>query len=332
MFEDLIRELRNMGGVTQIRVQLEIDDKGYFDRHCPAAACGSSFKVAFEDWENIVSDESVFCPRCGHSGQSTEWNTPAQEKHIRQAATNHIHSRLDRAMQRGARSFNASQRRTGFITLSMSYRPGHRPVLVPVQAEETMTQTYECDHCGCRYASVGAAFFCPACGESSVLASLPNSLETTKNTVRMVPGLYETIEQALGKDAAEDSARQILENQMVKLAASFQNYAEERFARLENAARFTIRRNIFQRISDADILWREATDTGYRDILTAWEYDQLVMYFQQRHVLEHQDGFIDQDYIDRSGDPRFRVGQRLVVSEANVLELVAIIEKLTERI
>jgi len=58
------------------------------------------------------------------------------------------------------------------------------------------------------------------------------------------------------------------------------------------------------------------------------EWRELLMYFQQRHVLSHRDGFVDHEYIEKSGDSSYRVGQRLVVSEAQVLRMAELVEKL----
>ena len=54
----------------------------------------------------------------------------------------------------------------------------------------------------------------------------------------------------------------------------------------------------------------------------------LSPYFQQRHALAHLDGVVDQQYIDRSHDRRFGVGQHLIVTEPNVADLATAIEKL----
>lgn len=50
--------------------------------------------------------------------------------------------------------------------------------------------------------------------------------------------------------------------------------------------------------------------------------------FQRRHVLSHRQGLVDQTYIDRSGDTTYAVGQRLVVRDADVLELADLLGKL----
>ena len=68
----------------------------------------------------------------------------------------------------------------------------------------------------------------------------------------------------------------------------------------------------------------------YADYLTAAEMSDITRLFQQRHLLAHTDGMVDQDYIMRSGDSSCAFGQRIVVRENSVRELLAILRKLTD--
>ena len=332
MFDHVIRELRGLQGTVQIPVNFEIDDNGYLDRQCPSAECGGHFKILYEDWVAIVSDEVVYCPRCRHEEVAMEWNTPEQLEHIRGTALNYTRRRIGDALRRGARQVNSRQTRSNFISMRMSYRPGPVFALLPPSAAEVMTQEFQCGGCGCRYTSIGAAFFCPACGRTSILESFANAMETVKNTMASLPTVQRAIEADLGQDAATDIGRHIRENALVKVVSSFQKYAEECFTQLDNAENFQERRNLFQNIRRSDATWRSATSIGYADMLADDEYLRLIIYFEQRHVLEHQDGIVDQEYIGRASDSRFADGQRLVVTEDHVLDLVSIIEKLAREI
>ncbi|MDE4599681.1 hypothetical protein [Sinorhizobium meliloti] len=51
-------------------------------------------------------------------------------------------------------------------------------------------------------------------------------------------------------------------------------------------------------------------------------------FFQQRHLLAHQQGIVDADYVSRSGDGAYVPGQRLIIKPSAVLDFVDIIEKL----
>ena len=332
MFDEVLRKVRKLERGVNIQIHFEFDENGYFDRVCPSRECRTLFKVKFEDWRDIVRDEKVFCPLCRHDAKATDWNTPAQKRHIEQIAQAYVQKQIGRAMQSDASRFNRSQKQNGFIKLSMSCKPGVVPVPVPAKAADVMTQEFTCEKCQCRYTSIGAAFFCPACGHNSVLNTFANALSTVRKTIGAIPDIRQALVQATDENAAEDSVRHICENGLVKILSSFQRYAETCFLLLANASTFKVRRNLFQNLTESDDLWRQATGTGYTDILNAEDYARLALYFQQRHVLSHLDGIIDQQYVDRSQDKRLDVGQRLIVSESSVLDLSRIAESLASKI
>ena len=56
----------------------------------------------------------------------------------------------------------------------------------------------------------------------------------------------------------------------------------------------------------------------------------LLRLFQQRHLLAHCEGIVDQDYIIKSGDTTYAVGQRLVIRDEAVSRLAELVTKLTE--
>ena len=329
MFDDVLRKLRQLRHGTRLSVDLELDDKGYLDRMCPSDDCGINFKVMFEDWRNIVRDEEVFCPLCRHDDKASEWTTPGQSGYIRKVATAYIQKELGQAFQTDARRFNQSQDRRSFIKMSMSYKPEHIPVPVPANAADIMTQEFTCGECNCRYASIGAAFFCPSCGHNSILNTFANSVETVTKTLDAILTIRAALTDSVDENVAEDSIRHICENGLVKIVSSFQRYAEASFHKLPNSESFIVRKNLFQNIVESDAIWRDATGTGYTNLINSDEYQMLSLFFQQRHVLAHLDGIVDQQYIDRSSDYRFDVGQRLIVTESNVAKLATIINKLS---
>jgi hypothetical protein len=75
-------------------------------------------------------------------------------------------------------------------------------------------------------------------------------------------GVERTVPGTTGRDAAADTVRQILENGLVKLVASFQQYAEAVFLSRPNASSFPIRKNLFQNLGESSDRWRDATGNG----------------------------------------------------------------------
>ncbi len=332
MFDNVSREIRKLERGVKIPIDLEIDDNGYFDRRCPSGECGTHFKVMFEDWRDIVRDDVVYCPLCRHDAKSSEWNTKEQDRYFEHAKIAHLKKRLGRAFRSDARKFNSRQSRNSFIQMNMSYRPNHIPVPVLAEASKIMTQEFACEECNCRYSSIGAAFFCPSCGQNSIFDTFANSVETVNKTIAAIPTIREALLSSTDENVAEDSIRHICENGLVKIVSSFQRYAEICFHKLPNATQYNVRRNLFQSLTESDNIWREATATGYTDILNNAEYQTLTTYFQQRHLLAHQDGIVDQQYIDRANDRRFNVGQKLIITDSSVSDLAVIIEKLSNGI
>ena len=330
MFEDLIRELRRMERPISVPIDFELDDDRYLDRACPNPECGTAFKVLFEDWRDKVPDEAAYCPICGFTAEPTEWSTPDQKEHIKSVAVRYMHDQVGNALARGARRSNRSSMAGDLISMTWSYRPGRPPVVVTAEASEVMTQRSTCEKCGCRYSSVGAAFFCPACGHNSVVSTFDAAVDAVRKTIAALPEIRQTIARALDKDSAEDSARHVCENGLVKLVSAFQRFAEAQYCALESEDKPSPRRNAFQNLQESSSLWRTGTGCGYDELLSAAEYTTLERFFQQRHLLSHNDGIVDQVYLERSGDLSYAVGQRLVIRGQAVEELARLVSKLAQ--
>ncbi len=321
MFADLLREIRKLTQPQLVSIQMEIDDEGYLDRRCPAEECGAAFKVLFTDWRDKVSDERAWCAICGEAQEATEFNTPDQFRQIKDQAVAHLSGRLNDAMRRARKpTINA-----GLISMTWSYKPGAQPMVVMASAGPLMTQHSACESCGVSYASVGAAFFCPACGHNSARTTFAGALTTVRLLMDLAEKMPEVIED---RDAAADAARHMAENTLVRVWSSFQRFAEAGYASHPASVAKPARRNALQNLAESDGLWRGAIGRTYEYMLTAPEHRDLLRLVQARHILVHRDGIVDGDYVAKSGDHRYRVGQRLVVTPLDVRRLADLAEKL----
>jgi hypothetical protein len=275
-----------------------------------------------------VPDEAVHCPICGFQARSTEWNTPDQTKHIKAIALDHVQRELGVAFASDANRFNRAQRPGSFIKMTMSYRPGPLPILVPAEASEILTQRSTCEECSSRYSSVGAAFFCPACGHNSAISTFDATIETVRKTLDALPEIKRLLTNVEGKGTAEDSARHICENGLVKLVSAFQHLAEALYDKTSGDKKLAPRRNAFQNLTESSELWRSVIGIGYEEMLRGLDLATLERYFQQRHLLAHKDGIVDQPYLERTGDGSYAIGQRLVVRSEDVEALAGLISKL----
>lgn len=322
MFEELQRELRCLHGKQEIPVSLPCDDDGYLDRECPSDECLFAFKVHEEDWSGKVRDEEVFCPFCGHTANSDSWWTQDQLRIARETAQAHVQGRIGRAMKRDAQRWNRRQPRNSFLKITLKVDSHPRHLSLPV-ATESMQLRITCPECACRYAVIGAAFFCPACGHNAADLMFSQSITGIRNTLDALDPIRAAISDL---DTAETTARQLVENGLQHAVTAFQRYAEALYANFSSAA--PPRRNAFQNLDEGSGLWSSVTGEAYSAYLNTTELEKLTRYFQQRHLLAHTQGIVDSDYLKRTTDKTYRIGQRVVIREAGVRTCLTLIEKL----
>lgn len=323
VFEEMIREICRLDECHRIPVSVPSDAEGYFDRECPSGECLFQFKVHLYDWHNVVRDEEVFCPFCGHTAASDKWCTREQSEYLKSVVMSHVKQRLGRAMKRDADRWNRQQSRDSFfsITMEVGNRPQH--VSLPLAAAKPMRLKIKCTECACRYAVVGAAFFCPACGNNGAELVFCQSLNGVRGALSVLAEVHASVAD---RDIAETMVRLITENGFQNAVTAFQRYAEALYAKLPGSS--TARRNVFQNLTEGSNLWYAATGKQYSDYLDPDDLTFLQRAFQRRHLLAHTQGIVDQDYVSRTGDPDYRLGQRVVIRASAVLECVDLIEKL----
>lgn len=325
MFKKLQRELQKFGQLKEISVPIEPDAEGYLDKECPSEPCYFLFKVHSDDWANIVRDEEVFCPSCGHVAPAQSWFTRGQVEAAKKYTISTITNSMNKAMRADAAASKRRQNRNSFLSITLDVKGGRDAVLVPVAAAEPMRLRTTCESCGCRYSYVGAAYFCPSCGANSA----SHTFTQTLNTIRTAAGLGETLRKTLGPDEAEVMIRTLLEKSIQDTVMSFQRLTEQLY---ERQCGKTARRNAFQNLDAGSELWRAEIGQAYVDLIGQPKLDQLRIYFQQRHLLAHQQGIVDQDYIDRSGDRTYAAGQRLLIRDSAVREFADLIEELSHEL
>lgn len=324
MFDDLLRELRRLEQGKKVEVSIQTDDDGYFDRKCPSQECQFEFKVHFEDWRDKVRDEEVFCPFCGHSTASSEWCTEEQHNHLKQIAIGHIQQSLGGAMKRDADRWNRQQPRNSFVSVTMSVNSAPRRISLPPAAADPMRLKITCGECTCRYAVIGAAFFCPSCGHNAADLTFSQAIGGIRASLDALNDVRAAIPDS---DTAENTVRLLKENGLQNAITAFQRYAEALYGRFPAAP--VARRNAFQNLTEGSELWNQATGKTFGAYLDRHEASALAKFFQQRHVLAHRQGLVDDDYIKRTEDSHYRAGQRIVIRESAVRECISLVDKLT---
>lgn len=324
MFEDLIKEMKRMNG-RSISVPIESDENGYTDKQCPSEDCEFIFKVNGDDWSNIFKDEAVWCPLCRHEATADQWFTIEQVMHVKAEAKAVIEGTINNALRSGAQKFNRRQPKNSFISMSMNMKGGtKRTHTIPAKAAELMQLEIQCECCESRFAVIGSAYFCPACGHNSVTRTFSDSLRKIRAKKESVEIVRNALIDSVGKDEAELTCRSLMETCISDGVVAFQKYCEGMYEPYGNAPF-----NAFQRIEQGSSLWENAIGKGYDYYLSDEELNTLNILYQKRHLLAHNEGIVDSKYIQKSDDNSYKVGQRIVIQNRDIDFVVSALEKLS---
>ncbi|MFA7124069.1 MAG: hypothetical protein WC212_08520 [Candidatus Delongbacteria bacterium] len=330
MFENLIKNLENLNG-KEISVPILSDSEGYYDRECPDEECKYLFKVKSDDWENIVDDGAVYCPLCGIKSTKSHFATTSQLEFARKQAGAYISGIIHNSLVEGAKDFNRRQNRNDFISLSMKVTGQKRSTaILPVPAKDVFERKVICEKCNCNYAVVGSAFFCPFCGHNSVENTFDNSIATTEASIKYIPTIRDFLSK-MNKDESEMTCRSIIEKSLCDCVTALQRYCEVSYRRHPSAIE-KVPFNAFQKIDTGSKLWKDLLGQSYQDWLKSDEFTRFGVLFQRRHLLQHAEGFVDQLYLDKTKDHKYALGQRVIVKEADVLELSGYVKTIVNEI
>jgi uncharacterized Zn finger protein (UPF0148 family) len=326
MFENLLREIEKLDG-QKVSVPIDTDEDGYMDKECPSENCMFKFKVHEEDWGDIFRDEAVFCPLCRHEAPADSWWTTEQIEQAKRQALKYIEGRIGRAMDTDARAFNRKQPRNSFIKMSMKASGFSRSTFIlPIQATELMELKISCEECCARFSVIGSAYFCPSCGHNSVERTFDDSIKKILSKIENADIIRKAFSDIGKKDDAEVTIRSLTESALSDSVTAYQRLAEKLYAKIPGAQKAPF--NVFQRLDDGSRLWKKACGKGYGDWLDGNGLQDLKILFQRRHILVHNEGIVDEKYIERSGDTTYRAGQRIVVTASDIRHLVDLIGRL----
>ena len=117
----------------------------------------------------------------------------------------------------------------------------------------------------------------------------------------------------------------MLESSLGDVVSAFQKFAESRYRAISSKS---IRVNDFQIVAKGSRLFEEVCGMNYGSWITDADQFFMNLMFQRRHIMVHNGGLVDEQYIHKSGDDSYSAGQRLVIRDMDVTKLIIIVEKL----
>lgn len=309
----------------EIPMKILSDEKGYLDRQCPNKNCLFKFKVNMDDWKEKISDDEVHCPLCGHTDTSDCWYTNEQVEAIKENAKSWAMNYIQNELSKSFEQLERSMRHNKFVKIT--YNPGKPISFVnnPIGAKEEWALDITCEKCGTRYSVIGSAFFCPCCGYNSASNTFNESIDNVLKMVQSIDEMSKLLNIQFGQDKAETMCRSLIENSIGQIVSAFQKFAQCVMLEISGKEK---RVNDFQIVDKGSNLFLAETGKGYDEWLSPDELNQMKVYFQKRHIIEHNAGIVDRKYIEQSNDNSYLAGQRIVVKSDEPLELIEIIKKL----
>lgn len=312
---------------STISVPLSLDEKGFIDRSCPKCSyrfkmkdsCWPKSKMGGLSWARTIA--YAFCPMCGHKAASDNWHTPEQikaaERIALEKAKQQVLSQIDKSFAQLSRSFSHNP----FI--KMEYRPSfsYRHINTRTPFDRALERNIVCSKCNASYAVVGSAFFCPVCGENTVVASFASAMSNISKALDALPAAKKVFEESGGIDFAKDQIRHLTERSVGDIISTFQSFALRLY---EDLGGHGARPNDFQRLNRGSELFEELTGKAYSEWVTTDQLIFMTLMFQRRHLLEHNNGLVDQRYLDQTNDLGYKIGERIVVRVDDVRKLQSI--------
>jgi hypothetical protein len=311
-------------------IDIPVDNDGFFGRECPS--CERFFKMRVDQWEAIPDDAPITCPYCGEAPEDVSaFLTSDQSARVQAAAEAIAEQWAHKQLADMFRGLEKRRLRPGEAGLEITLNTGSPP---PVRSlhdyvEEQVRRTITCDGCGSVYAVYGASAFCPVCGPRPALANVLDAIARQRDALALEDRLpadlrVEAQDKGLFDKATEDAIKEAVT--LVEV------YARDQFTTRVPGHESVIRRaggrGVFQRLAGLDDLFAAHASFRLSSLVTPERWKRLGVVFQQRHVLVHRQGIVDQDYVDRVPGSRWKVGQKLVVSPAEAEQALDDVEAL----
>ena len=313
---------------NQMPITMKSDEKGYVDRKCPNENCEFIFKIHIEDLKNKIG-ENIHCPLCGYTTKSTEWNTDEQKQELAEHAREFIMSQIQGHFQKQIQKMANSTRNNNFV--KFTYKPSRKITYRnnPIGQREEWNLDIACEECGTRYSVIGSAYFCPCCGHNSVDKVFDESMNCVETMLNAQDTILQSLAEQFDKDTADTMCRSMLENSIGDIVSAFQKFAMENLIKKSNLDTSALKVNDFQILSKGSNLYEIHLQREYDKFLSASEINEMNILFQKRHILEHNNGMVDEKYIKNSGDNTYTIGQRVVIKKEDALNLLNLVKKLT---
>lgn len=125
--------------------------------------------------------------------------------------------------------------------------------------------------------------------------------------------MKEMIEDLHDRDTAVSMIQGMIESSLKEVVSSYQKFAVEAFRKGSDKQ---VKPNDFQMVEKGSELFANQFGSGFDAWLSGDEIRYMIVMIQRRHILEHNNGIVDERYLKNSGDTSYRLGQRIISNDS----------------
>jgi hypothetical protein len=301
---------RDAFGNQILTVTIPSDDRGYLGRQCPS--CERMFRVHETAYDALPDAARMTCPYCGHGGEIDEYITPQQWARIEQAALNAAGAQVSDFLRR---SLPRPIRPASGLSVTFTVPPYH-PDPLPGIREEALIRERQCPDCGARYAVFHEHRFCPVSGALSPSVVADDALAAQEVQLDVVSALPPGVRAMLREQGGLGS---LYVSTLIHVVSIVEVLASATFRARVSNAEAVLRgkgQSPFQRLEALAELYAEYLKLDVRST-AGIDWPEVTRLWALRHVHVHAGGLVDDRFLRLVPDSPLRVGQRVVVSEAD---------------
>jgi DNA-directed RNA polymerase subunit RPC12/RpoP len=282
---------------------LASDKEGFFGHTCPK--CNSYFRTD-------KTSEFVRCPYCAHRNLKVSFITKNQRLF------------LDKIRQSYVDAFKSKQNVTIELDNLVDELPANRPEWF--YKENRQQNCYKCSICETRFDILGEYAGCPNCGKR-------NSLQVFLRYAAQVQEEFEKADSGL----TDRQDREVEWEKLTRCISDFEAMARDIQSRLVLFPTTPKRRKDIEGLSFQNII------KANQSLLTWFGFEMLFRFsdddksflnrmFNRRHVLTHNGGRADKEYLENTSDTSVALNQKIAVRSNEIRRLVPLLRKVAENL
>jgi Zn finger protein HypA/HybF involved in hydrogenase expression len=283
------------------------DREGMLGRTCPA--CKSYFRTD-------CFSHLIFCPYCAHRTDNRAFTTENQKRFM--------------VMCIQASNYAATQRvKTTFdLKEAIKRLPNNRPAWI--YTETKRQRTFRCEKCNVFYDVLGEYANCPSCGRRNYFLIFSEKMSLLEKDF----GEMNSKLDKLKEQSRLDQECKTFLNRCVSEFDSMANDLRDQLLRIPSipARKSYLKSLNFQRVIKAHESFKSWFGIEILDNFSNDDCTFLDIMFNRRHLVQHTNSRVDQEYLEKTKDTSVELNQTIRVNDQEIRRLILLTKKAAQNL